>query len=50
MIKNTLLARKKAKKFGYKMNFKARFYYFGTWCMQFLPSKFVWWLYKKIRE
>ena len=50
MIKNTLLARKKAKKFGYKMNLRARFYYFGTWCMQFLPSKFVWWLYKKIRE
>ena len=50
MIKNTLLARKKAKKLGYKMNFKARFYYFGTWCMQFFPSKFVWWLYKKIRE
>ena len=50
MIKNTLLARKKAKKLGYKMNLKARFHYFGTWCMQFFPSKFVWWLYKKIRE
>jgi hypothetical protein len=49
MIKNTLLARKKAKKFGYKMNLKARFYYFGTWCMQFLPPKFVLWLFNKLQ-
>ena len=49
MIKNTLLARKKAKKLGYKMNLKARFYYFGTWCMQFLPPKFVLWLFNKLQ-
>ena len=49
MIKNTLLARKKAKKLGYKMNLKARFYYFGTWFMQFLPSKFVLWLFNKLQ-
>ena len=49
MIKNTLLARKKAKKLGYKMNLKARFYYFGTWCMQFFPSKFVLWLFNKLQ-
>ncbi len=49
MIKNTLLARKKAKKLGYKMNLKAKFYYFGTWCMQFLPPKFVLWLFNKLQ-
>ena len=49
MIKNTLLARGKAKKLGYKMNLKARFYYFGTWCMQFLPPKFVLWLFNKLQ-
>lgn len=48
MIKNTLKARKKAVKLGYTMNFKARFFYFWTWCMQFLPPKFVLWIFNFI--
>ncbi len=40
-IKNTLKIRKKALKLGYKMTLKWKIYYIGTWCMQFLPPKFV---------
>ena len=49
MIKNTLRVRKKALKLWYKITFKWRFYYFWTWFMQFLPSKFVLWLFNKLQ-
>lgn len=50
MIKNTLKVRKNALKLGYKMNIKARIFYAGTWCMQFLPPKFVLWLFNLIMK
>jgi len=48
MIQNTLRARKLARKLWYKTSLKWRFYYFGTWCMQFLPPRFVLWLFNKV--
>ena len=48
MINSALKARKKAIKLWYKIPLKWRFYYFWTWCMQFLPPKFVLWLFNKI--
>jgi hypothetical protein len=48
MIKNALKTRKKAIKLGYEITLKWRIYFFGTWCMQFLPPKFVLWLFNKI--
>ncbi len=49
-IKNTLKIRKKALKLWYKMNFKWKIHYFGTWCMQFLPPKFVLWLFNLLQK
>ena len=48
MIRNTLKVRKEAQELWYKISVKWRIYYFGTWCMQFLPPKFVLWLFNKI--
>jgi len=50
MIKNTLKARKKAIKLWYKIPLKWRFFYIWTWWMQFLPPKFVLWLFNKIQN
>lgn len=50
MIKNTLKARKKAVKLGYKMPLKWKIFYVGTWCMQFLPPKFVLCLFNFINK
>lgn len=50
MIKATLKARKKALDYGYKMSLKWKIFYFGTWCMQFLPPKFVFWLFNFINK
>lgn len=48
MIKNALKARKNALKIGYKITLKWRMFYTWTWCMQFLPSKFVLWIFNKL--
>ena len=50
MIQNTLKARKKAIKLWYKITFKWRIFYIWTWFMQFLPPKFVLWLFNLIRK
>ncbi len=41
MINSTLKVRKKAMKLWYKIGIFGRFFYFWTWCMQFVPSKWV---------
>ncbi len=50
MIKSALKARKNALRLWYKIPLKWRFYYWGTWCMQFLPPRFVLWLFNKITK
>jgi len=50
MIQNTLKARKKAVKLWYKMSLKWKIFYFWTWFMQFLPPRFVLWLFNKINK
>ncbi|MDD5213890.1 MAG: glycosyltransferase [Candidatus Gracilibacteria bacterium] len=50
MIRNTLKARKKAIKLGYKVGVKGIIYYIGTWFMQFFPPKFVLWLFNKLNK
>lgn len=48
MIQNTLKVRKIAIKLWYKISVKWRIHFFWTWCMQFLPPRFVLWLFNKI--
>ncbi len=50
MIQNTLKARKRALALGYDMTFKWNIFYAWTWCMQFLPPKFVLWLFNIINN
>lgn len=50
MIKNTLKTRKKALKLWYKIWTKWVVFYIWTWFMQFLPPKFVLWLFNKINK
>jgi len=50
MIKNTLKARKNALKLWYKIWAKWIIFYIWTWFMQFLPPKFVFWLFNKINK
>ncbi len=50
MIKNTLKARRKAIKLWYKITYKWIVYYIWTWFMQFLPPKFVLWLFNKVNK
>lgn len=48
MIQNTLKARKQAIKLWYKMPLKWKIYYVWTWCMKFLPPKFVLFIFNKL--
>lgn len=48
MIRNTLKIRKKAMKMGYRIWCKWVVFYIGTWCMQFLPARFVLWLFNLV--
>jgi hypothetical protein len=50
MIKNTLKARRKAIKLWYKITFKWIIFYMWTWFMQFLPPRFVLWLFNLINK
>jgi len=50
MIQNTLKARRKAIKLWYKITFKWIIFYIWTWFMQFLPPKFVLWLFNKVNK
>lgn len=51
MIQNTLKARKKAKReYGYHMSFKGYVFYWGTWTMQFLPPRFVFWMFNFLKK
>jgi hypothetical protein len=48
MIQNTLKARKQAIQLWYNIPIKWEIYYIGTYFVQFLPSRFVLWLFNKI--
>ena len=50
MINKTLKVRRKAIKLGYKITLKWKIYFVWTWIMQFLPPKFVLWLFNKINK
>lgn len=50
MIKNTLKCRRKAIKLGYKIWWKGIIFYIWTWCMLFLPPKYVVWLFNVLNR
>lgn len=50
MIQNTLKARRKALKLWYNIWIKWIIFYIWTWFMQFLPPKFVLWLFNKVNK
>jgi glycosyltransferase involved in cell wall biosynthesis len=51
MIRSTLKIRKKAiSEYGYAMTFKGQIFYWGTWLAQWLPSKFVFWIFNFLKR
>ncbi|EKE21124.1 MAG: glycosyl transferase family protein [uncultured bacterium] len=51
MIINTLKARDKAtKEYGYVINLKGHIFFWGTWMMQWLPVKFVFWIFNLLKK
>ena len=50
MIQNTLKVRRNAVKLWYNMPLKWKVFYAWTWCMQFVPSKIVLWIFNLIRK
>ncbi len=48
MIKNTLRARKNAMRLWYIIWLKWRIHYIWTWVMQYMPPRFVLWLFNKV--